>query len=134
MLKKIISKNNIFLLLQLQSFENQKEFIAILGNSFRVVASSMVAYLFSQSWDVWLFHKIRDTYIFRIGSRAGGRWVWNNASTMTSQMIDTAIFIVGAFYGIVPDILNMILSQYLIKVVYAALDTIPFYLLTNESE
>ncbi len=50
---------------------------------------------------------------------------------MTSQMIDTAIFIVGAFYGVVPNILNMILSQYLVKVVYAVLDTIPFYLLTN---
>jgi hypothetical protein len=65
------------------------------------------------------------------GSVRGGRWIWNNVSTMTSQMIDTAIFIVGAFYGVVPDITNMILSQYLIKAIYAALDTIPFYLMTG---
>ena len=111
--------------------DNQREFRAILGSSFRVVAASMTAYIFSQSWDVWVFHKIRDAYILKHGSRRGGRWIWNNASTMTSQMIDTAIFITGAFYGVVPDITNMILSQYLIKVIYAALDTIPFYLITG---
>ena len=111
--------------------DNQAEFTAILGSSLRVVVSSMAAYLISQSWDVWLFHKIRDAYIARFGSTRGGRWIWNNASTMTSQMIDTAIFIIGAFYGVVPNIVNMILSQYLVKFVYAALDTIPFYLLTN---
>ena len=58
-------------------------------------------------------------------------WLRNNGSTLTSQLIDTSIFILLAFYGTVPDILHMILSQYLIKFIYAALDTIPFYLLTN---
>ena len=111
--------------------DNQNEFANILGSSFRVVVASMVAYIFSQSWDVWVFHAIRDRYISKHGSVRGSRWIWNNASTMTSQMIDTAIFITGAFYGVVPDITNMILSQYLIKVIYAALDTIPFYLMTG---
>ena len=111
--------------------DNQAEFSAILGSSFRVVAASMIAYLCSQSWDVWIFHKIRDLYIRRHGSTKGGRWLWNNASTMTSQMIDTVIFILGAFLGTVPNIGSMILSQYAVKLVYAALDTIPFYLLTN---
>ena len=114
--------------------DNQTEFIAILSSSFRVVLASMTAYLFSQSWDVWVFHKIRNAYILKHGSIKGGRWIWNNASTMTSQMIDTAIFITGAFYGIVPDIWNMILSQYCIKWVYAALDTIPFYFMTNNEK
>lgn len=114
--------------------DNQTEFVAVLGSSFRVVFASMIAYICSQTWDVWVFHKIRDAYIAHYGSVQGGRWIWNNASTMTSQMIDTAIFITGAFYGIVPSIFSMILSQYFIKVVYAALDTIPFYLLTNKAE
>ena len=111
--------------------DNQEQFKAILGSSFRVVLASMIAYLCSQSWDVWVFHKIRQIYISIKGSRDGGRWIWNNVSTMTSQIIDTAIFITFAFYGIVPDIMSMILSQYFIKVIYAALDTIPFYLLTG---
>ena len=111
--------------------DNQAEYSAILGSSFRVVAASMVAYALSQSWDVWVFHKIRDGYIRKHGSTKGGRWLWNNGSTMTSQMIDTAMFILLAFFGTVPNILNMILSQYLVKLIYAALDTVPFYLLTN---
>ena len=105
--------------------DNQAEFVGIMKSSFRVVAASLVAYLVSQSWDVWLFHKLKD----KCGSKY--KWLRNNASTMTSQIIDTAIFITIAFVGVVPNIWVMILSQYLIKAVYALLDTIPFYLLTK---
>ena len=112
--------------------DNQEQFTAILGSSFRVVFASMVGYLVSQSWDVWIFHKVRDWYIKKHGSTKGGRWIWNNASTMTSQIIDTAIFITIAFVGVVPNIWSMILSQYLVKFVYALLDTPFFYLLTNK--
>ena len=114
--------------------DNQAEFTAVLGSTFRVVAASMIAYLCSQTWDVWVFHKLRDRYIARHGSVKGGRWIWNNLSTMTSQMIDTALFILLAFWGEVPNILAMILSQYAVKVIYAVLDTIPFYLLTNRAD
>lgn len=64
----------------------------------------------------------------------GGKWIWNNGSTMTSQIIDTAIFITIAFYGTVPNIFVMIFSQYLIKFIYAALDTPFFYFLTRNSD
>lgn len=121
------------ILLPVASFaDNQTQFTAILGSSFRVVFASMIGYLCSQSWDVWVFHKIRDFYIKKHGSTKGGRWIWNNASTMTSQIIDTAIFITIAFIGVVPNIWAMIFSQYLIKLVYALLDTPFFYLLTNK--
>lgn len=107
--------------------DNQAQFKSIMGQSFRVVAASLVAYYCSQSWDVWIFHKIRS-----VSTRH--KWIRNNVSTMTSQMIDTAIFITIAFIGVVPNIWTMIISQYVIKVVYAALDTIPFYLLTKGTE
>lgn len=107
--------------------DNQAEFRSIMAQSFRVVAASLVAYYCSQSWDVWIFHKIRDI-------STGHKWIRNNVSTMTSQLIDTAIFITIAFIGKVPNIWTMIFSQYLIKIIYAALDTIPFYLLTKGSE
>ena len=107
--------------------DNQAQFKSIMGQSFRVVAASLVAYYCSQSWDVWIFHKIRSM-------STKHKWIRNNVSTMTSQMIDTAIFITIAFVGVVPNIWTMIISQYVIKVVYAALDTIPFYLLTKGSE
>lgn len=113
---------------------NQEAFESILGSSFRVVFASMVAYTVSQSWDVFVFHKIRDWYIAKNGTTQGGKWIWNNASTMTSQIIDTAIFITVAFYGKVPDIATMIVSQYVIKFFFAACDTPIFYLLTKKGE
>lgn len=105
--------------------DNQAQFVGIMKSSFRVVAASLVAYLVSQSWDVWLFHKLKEK------CNGKHKWLRNNASTLTSQMIDTAIFITIAFWGVVPNIWVMILSQYLIKAIYALLDTIPFYLLTK---
>ncbi len=111
--------------------DNQAAFASVLGSSFRVAAASMIAYLISQSWDVWVFHRIRDAYIRKHGSVKGGRWIWNNASTMTSQILDTAVFILIAFLGVVPDIFGMILSQYAVKLIYALVDTIPFYLMTG---
>lgn len=107
--------------------DNQAEFKGIMAQSFRVVAASLVAYYCSQSWDVWVFHKIRE-------KGTGNKWLRNNLSTMTSQIIDTAIFITIAFIGTVPNIWVMIGSQYLIKCIYALLDTIPFYYLTKGSE
>lgn len=105
--------------------DNQAQFVGIMKSSFRVVAASLVAYLVSQSWDVWIFHKLKEK------CNGKHKWLRNNASTLTSQMIDTAIFITIAFWGVVPNIWVTILSQYLIKAVYALLDTIPFYLLTK---
>lgn len=114
--------------------DNQNEFIAILGGSLRVTFASLVGYLCSQSWDVWIFHKIRDRYIKKHNTTVGGRWLWNNGSTMTSQIIDTAIFITIAFYGTVPNIWAMILSQYFIKFIFALCDTPIFYLLTGRAK
>lgn len=108
--------------------DNQANYESIMGQSFRVVLASMIAYLCSQSWDVFVFHKLKE--------KTNGKYKWlrNNASTMTSQIIDTAIFITIAFIGTVPNIFVMIFSQYLIKLVYALLDTPFFYLMTRNKE
>ena len=105
---------------------NQVEFKSILGQSFRCVTASLVAYLCSQSWDVFVFHKLKNI------NGEKHKWIRNNLSTMTSQIIDTAIFITIAFIGSVPNIFTMIISQYVIKVVYALLDTPFFYILTRK--
>lgn len=106
--------------------DNQLEFKSILGQSFRCVTASLVAYLCSQSWDVYVFHKLKNI------NGEKHKWIRNNLSTMTSQIIDTAIFITIAFIGSVPNIFTMIISQYVIKVVYALLDTPFFYILTRK--
>jgi uncharacterized integral membrane protein (TIGR00697 family) len=106
--------------------DNQAEFEAILGQSFRVVLASMIGYLIAQCNDVFIFHKLKEKYNGR------HKWLRNNISTLLSQLLDTAIFITIAFWGIVPNIFTMIFSQYAVKAIYALLDTPFFYLLTRK--
>lgn len=107
--------------------EMQDAYEMLLGQNFRFVVASMAAYFVSQSWDVWIFNKLKN--------KTNGRhkWLRNNASTMSSQFIDTAIFITIGFFGAVPSIWAMIFSQYVVKLVLAALDTPFFYLLTRKT-
>lgn len=119
----------VAILLPVASFaDNQMEFQSIMGQSFRTVGASMVAYLISQTNDVLIFHKLKKI------TNGKHKWLRNNLSTMTSQLLDTSIFIIIAFVGTVPNIWIMIVSQYLIKFIYAVLDTPFFYLLTRKSK
>ncbi len=101
--------------------KQQELYNMVFTPQYRIVLASIVAYIVSQHHDVWAFWKWREI--------TGGRFLWvrNNASTMVSQLIDSAIFTTIAFYGKVPigDLINMVLSLWLFKVIVAALDT-PF--------
>lgn len=122
------------------SEETQAAYNTILGQNYIFVIGSLVAYFASQSWDVWVFHKIRDKYIEKHGSIDGGRWIWNNASTMTSQIIDTVLFI-GISFGLgfgwlfdramLAPLAAMMVGQYLLKFILAAIDTPFFYVMTR---
>jgi len=94
---------------------------SVLLSTPRIVAASMVAYLLSQNHDVIAFH------FWKAFTRGRHLWLRNNASTAVSQLIDTCTFITLAFYGVVPTaiLLNMIASQYAVKLLIAACDT-PF--------
>ena len=114
-------------------------FNAILGSNWILTIGSLLACLLSQSWDVWVFHKIRDNYIAKHGSTKGGRWIWNNASTMTSQFIDSIVFYIFLLLmlknqGIVLPFVNCVVTVFaywIIKVAIALLDTPIFYLCTT---
>ena len=107
--------------------DNQAEFEMILGSTARVTIASMISYFVSQSWDIFVFHKLKDIF-------PNKKWIRNNVGTMTSQIIDTFIFIFIAFYGKVPSIVTMAISQYIVKFFLAILDTPIFYLLTKNNE
>lgn len=120
----------------------QVAYETLLGQNAVFVLGSMTAYLASQTWDVFIFHKLRDKVMAKDGSNRH-RWIWNNASTMTSQVIDTVIFITIAFgfgFGWLFDpamhgqLFAMMVGQYLVKFVLAAIDTPFFYLLTRKSK
>ena len=111
-------------------------FQTALGPATNVVAGSLLAYVVSQNWDVFVFHAIRD--------RTGEAMLWlrNIGSTATSQAIDTAIFVGVAFYaaplllGVGPvfdpaALLALGLGQYLLKLAIALLDTPLVYLIVG---
>jgi hypothetical protein len=114
----------------------QTAYVSLLGQNWIFVVGSLVAYIASQSWDVFVFHKLRDKYK---GTR--GRWLWNNASTLTSQIIDTVLFI-GISFGIGfgwlwnsemhSTLTAMMVGQYLFKAILALIDTPFFYFFTRE--
>lgn len=114
----------------------QNAYNMVLGQGWIYVIASLIAYWTAQSWDVFIFHKIRNMF----KGNSCYKWIWNNVSTMTSQMIDTLIFITIAFglgYGWLWDkpkmLLLMVIGQYLFKFILAILDTPFFYLLTRRS-
>lgn len=101
---------------------------------------SLVAYCASQTWDVFIFHKIKDWAKQKWGIEVYNkyRWIWNNGSTMTSQIIDTVIFI-GIGFGIGMgmkgnELIGLMIGQYCIKFILALLDTPFFYFFTRKQQ
>ena len=92
------------------------------------VIGSIGAYLVSQSFDVWLFNKIKDI--------TEGKYLWlrNNISTLSSQALDTFIYtfvwvIAGELSFIIA--LSIALTKYIFKVIIAIIDTIFIYIVRN---
>lgn len=94
---------------------------------------SIIAYCCSQTWDVFIFHKIKNKF----ENKSSMKWLWNNLSTMTSQIIDTVIFIgIGFGIGLHMDggtLIGLMIGQYGVKFCLALIDTPIFYLLTRRS-
>lgn len=101
----------------------QDAFSTILNFSPRFVFGSLLAYLVSQRFDVWAFHKIK--------AWTGERWLWlrNNGSTLASQMLDTAIFSLIIWAGKVGirQALALGFAKFIFKIAIALIDTIFIY-------
>jgi uncharacterized integral membrane protein (TIGR00697 family) len=103
-------------------------FRRVLAASTNVVLGSLLAFLVSQNWDVFVFHRLRE---FTDGSAL---WLRNIGSTATSQAIDTVIFVGVAFY-LAPELLGLGsalpvsvllalgVGQYILKLLIALFDT-----------
>ena len=87
----------------------------------RFVFGSLLAYLISQSFDVWVFHRIRNA--------TNGRHLWlrNTGSTLLSQAIDTLIYGLVVWWGLVDLVtaLQLAGAKYVFKFIIAVIDT-PF--------
>lgn len=93
----------------------------------RFVLGSLLAYLISQRMDVFLFHVIKE--------RTQGRHLWlrNNLSTLCSQALDTVIYGLVVWWGVVDlaTAMQLALAKYLFKVLIALFDTPFIYLARN---
>ncbi|SDO91922.1 queuosine precursor transporter [Halobacillus sp. SY10] len=98
---------------------------ALFGLVPRIALGSMLAYIVSQYFDVWLYAKLKKLFP---SDRA--LWIRNNGSTMISQLLDTSIFCFIAFFGLYPfEVwLEIFITTYIIKFIVAALDTPFFYM------
>jgi uncharacterized integral membrane protein (TIGR00697 family) len=113
-----------------------QEYSAVLSAGTSISVASILSMLVSQNLDVSVFHNLRE--------RGLPKWVRNIGSTVTSQLVDTALFITLAFAALptlfggdvtpMAAIPSLIVSQYLVKVGVAAADTPLFYLLTAGSD
>ena len=87
----------------------------------RFVFGSLLAYLISQSFDVWVFHRIRNA------TNGKHLWLRNTGSTLMSQAIDTLIYGLVVWWGLVDLVtaLQLAGAKYIFKFLIAVIDT-PF--------
>ena len=117
-------------------YDGQEAFVATLGDSASIILASVVALAFAQHLDVRLFANLK--------SRTAGRhrWLRNCGSTAISQGADTVVFITLGFaifpaLGLGGDptwgwaLVSIVVGQYLVKLLVALLDTLPFYVVTE---
>ena len=111
-------------------YASNEAYSTVFGSSIRIIIASMVAFLISQTHDIWAFNFWKQ--------RTHGRFLWlrNNLSTIASQFIDTTLFTFIAFYQMTPAftvarVFQMIIPYWLLKVGFAFLDTPFVYLLVK---
>ncbi len=102
------------------------EFEKMFGNTWRVVFSSMLAYLTAQLVDVRLFH------FWKKLTNKKHLWVRNNLSTVFSQLVDTSLVVMVLFIGnrTWGEIGALILDGWMFKSLVALVDTPFLYLST----
>ena len=97
----------------------QSAYERVLGFAPRLLAASFVAYVAGEFLNAFLMARLK------LATR--GRWLWSRTigSTLVGQGVDSAIFITGAFLGVLPvgALLKTILFQWAFKTAYEVLAT-----------
>ena len=97
----------------------------------RFFIASMIAYLVSQYFDVWVYSTIKNLTMNRF------LWLRNNLSTILSSLVDNTVFSILAWIILNPNpetfynvIMTYILGTYILRIVIALIDT-PFMYLSK---
>ena len=91
----------------------------VFQNAWRIIAASMIAYLFAQFVDVRIFH------FWKKLTKGKHLWLRNNGSTIASQLIDTSLVVCILFLGVWngDQIFQAIIDGWLFKMLMAFIDT-----------
>lgn len=94
-----------------QGWEHQDAYVAILGQTPRIVIASLVAYFAGEFSNSYVLAKLKLV--------TKGRWLWTRtiASTLVGEGVDTLLFVCIAFAGAVPTslLISVIISNYVFK-------------------
>lgn len=95
-------------------FGSQEAFSTVLGNTPRIVAASLLAYLVGSFLNAYIMSR------FKVLTRGKGFSIRAIVSTLVGEGADSLIFIIVAFAGIFPVgvLFTMVLTQAIIKTVY----------------
>ncbi|KQV88127.1 queuosine precursor transporter [Pelomonas sp. Root1237] len=89
---------------------------AVFGNTWRIVAGSMIAFACGSFANSFVLAKMKIA--------TQGRMLWARivGSTVVGQLVDTGVFFLIAFYGIWPNdqLFAVIVTQYLFKTIWEA--------------
>ncbi len=110
-----------------EGWQGQQAYMAILGQTPRIVVASLIAYFVGE---------FSNSYVLaRMKLRTAGRWLWARTilSTVVGEGVDSLLFVLIAFYGTqpMPLLQAVILSNYVFKVGVEALATPATYALTG---
>jgi len=101
------------------SIVNDDTYNKVFQNAWRIIAASMIAYLFAQFIDVRIFH------FWKRLTNGKHLWLRNNGSTIASQLVDTTLVVMILFVGVweMSNIVSAIIDGWLFKMLMAAIDT-----------
>jgi uncharacterized integral membrane protein (TIGR00697 family) len=90
----------------------QESYEQILGLLPRIIAGSLVAYLIGELTNSYILAKMK------VATKGKYLWTRTIGSTLVAALLDTVIFSIIAFYGVIPTetLISLILTVYVIKV------------------
>ena len=108
-------------------WENQKAFATTFELVWRILIAGAISYIVSQTHDVFSFS------FWKKLTKGKHLWLRNNLSTIVSQLIDSILFTLIVFLGVLElnAILSMSFGVFIIKVIIAICDTPFVYLLVR---
>ncbi len=102
----------------------------VFRNTPRMMLTGVIVYAIVQKFDVWAYHKWWAWTKKRCGDSRRFLWLRNNASTLTSQLLNAILFTAGAFAGTYSfrTLISIAGVSYLIFIITSLADTPVVYL------